>query len=56
MRLFLHKVLNKVNINYYKMIITDTTLVGYTVINGSWQLHLGLLIGTYYNNYMYPDS
>jgi hypothetical protein len=38
------------------MIITDTTLVGYTVINGSWQLHLGLLGGNLYNNFVYPDS
>jgi hypothetical protein len=38
------------------MIITDTTLVGYTVINGSWRLQLAMLFGTIYNNFAYPDD
>lgn len=30
------------------MIVTETTLVGYTVINGTWQLQVGLLAGAIY--------
>jgi len=41
------------------MIVTETTLVGYTVVNGSWGLHLGLMFGAifmlyYYNDIEYP--
>ena len=38
------------------MIVTDTTLSGYTVINGSWGLQMGLLVGALYNYYMYPSD
>lgn len=38
------------------MIVTDTTLAGYTVINGSWGLQMGLLVGALYNYYMYPSD
>lgn len=38
------------------MIITDSSLVGYTVITGSWQLHLAMLVATAFNNYAYPNS
>jgi len=38
------------------MIITDTTLVGYTVINGTWRLQLALMAGSIYNYYLYPNK
>jgi hypothetical protein len=38
------------------MIVTDTTLTGYTVINGSWGLQFGLLVGSTYNYICYPSS
>jgi hypothetical protein len=38
------------------MIVTDTTLSGYTVINGSWGLQMGLLVGALYNYFMYPSD
>ena len=38
------------------MIVTDTTLTGYTVINGSWGLQFGLLVGSTYNYLVYPSS
>lgn len=38
------------------MIVTDTTLVGYTVINGAWGLQLALLVGVLYNYFVYPDD
>lgn len=41
---------------YNKMIVTDTTLSGYTVINGSWGLQMGLLVGALYNYFMYPSD
>lgn len=37
------------------MIVTNTTLVGYTVINGTWQLQAGLLLGALYTKYSYPN-
>ena len=38
------------------MIVTDTTLTGYTVINGSWGIQFGLLVGATYNYIVYPSS
>ncbi len=38
------------------MIVTDTTLSGYTVINGSWGLQMGLLVGSLYNYYIYSSD
>ena len=38
------------------MIVTDTTLSGYTVINGSWGLQFGLLVGSMYNYFTYPSN
>ena len=38
------------------MIITDTTLVGYTVINGTWRLQLALMVGAIYNYFIYPGN
>jgi hypothetical protein len=38
------------------MIITDTTLVGYSVINGTWSIQLGLLVGSLVNLTMFPNS
>ena len=37
------------------MIVTDSTLNGYTVVNGSWGLQLALLIGTIYLNVIFRD-
>ena len=37
------------------MIVTESTLVGYTVVNGSWGLQLGLMIGAIFNLYFYPN-
>jgi len=36
------------------MIVTDTTLVGFTMITGTWGLQLGLLIATLFNYFIYP--
>jgi len=38
------------------MIITDTTLVGYTVINGTWRLQLALMAGAIYDYYLYESG
>jgi len=38
------------------MIITDSTLTGFTVINGSWGLQLGLFVGSLYNYFLYPSD
>lgn len=37
------------------MIITESMLVGYTVINGTWQLQLALLASSLYVVFAYPD-
>jgi hypothetical protein len=37
------------------MIVTESTLVGYTVVNGSWGLQLGLMIGAIFNLYFYTE-
>ena len=37
------------------MIVTETTLVGYTVVNGSWGLHLGLMVGAIFTLYFYNE-
>ena len=31
------------------MIVTDTTLVGYTMINGTWGLQMALFIASLFN-------
>jgi len=38
------------------MIVTDSSINGYTVINGSWGLQMGLLVGSLYNYFMYPSD
>ena len=38
------------------MIVTDTTLVGYTVINGTWRLQLALMAGSIYEYYVYAGN
>ena len=37
------------------MIVTDSTLVGYTLINGTWGLQLGLLVASLFNYYVAKD-
>ena len=37
------------------MIVLDTTLVGYQVFNGTWQLQLALFATTMFDQYMNPD-
>lgn len=37
------------------MIVTDSTLNGYTVVNGSWGLQMAMLIGTIYLNIIFKD-
>lgn len=37
------------------MIVLDTTLVGYQVFNGTWQLQMALLLTTIFDAYMNPD-
>lgn len=37
------------------MIVTDSTLVGYTMINGTWGLQMALLIGSLSNFFINPD-
>ena len=37
------------------MLVTDSTLVGYTLINGTYRLQLALLVGSLYNVIMFPD-
>jgi hypothetical protein len=36
------------------MIVTDTTLVGFTMINGTWGLQLALLVASLFNYIMNP--
>lgn len=36
------------------MIVTDTTLVGFTMINGTWGLQLALLIASLFNYFINP--
>jgi len=35
------------------MIVLDSTLVGYSVINGTWQMQLAMLVAQLYNNLTY---
>lgn len=37
------------------MIVTDSTLVGFTMINGSWGLQMGLLVACLFNFIIYPN-
>jgi len=37
------------------MIVTDSTLVGYTMINGTWGLQMALLIASLFNYFINPD-
>lgn len=37
------------------MIVTETTLVGYTMINGTWGLQMALMIGSLTNYFLSPD-
>ncbi len=37
------------------MIVTDTTLVGFTMINGTWGLQLALLIASLFNYFINPS-
>lgn len=37
------------------MLVTQTTLVGYTIINGTFSLQLAMLIGCLYNYFTYPN-
>lgn len=36
------------------MIVTDSTLVGFTMINGTWGMQLGLLVACLTNYFIYP--
>jgi hypothetical protein len=38
------------------MLVTQTTIVGYTLINGTWGLQLALLIASLYNALVVPTS
>jgi hypothetical protein len=38
------------------MIITEVTLVGYSVINGTWSIQLGLFVGALLSIIMFPSS
>jgi hypothetical protein len=37
------------------MIVTETTLVGYTMINGTWGLQLALFVASLFNYLINPD-
>lgn len=37
------------------MIVTETTLVGYTMINGTWGLQMALFIASLFNYFVNPD-
>ena len=37
------------------MIVTDSTLVGYTMINGTWGLQMALFIASLFNYLINPD-
>jgi hypothetical protein len=37
------------------MLVTQSTLVGYTIINGTYSLQLALLIGCVFNYYTTPS-
>lgn len=37
------------------MIVTETTLVGYTMINGTWGLQMALFIASLFNYFINPD-
>ena len=36
------------------MLVTDTTLVGFTLINGTWGLQLALLVASLFNYFYNP--
>ena len=36
------------------MIVTDSTLVGYTMINGTWGLQMALFIASLFNYFLNP--
>ena len=38
------------------MLVTQTTIVGYTLINGTWGLQLALLIASLYNALIVPTE
>lgn len=38
------------------MLVTQTTIVGYTLINGTWGLQLALLIASLYNAIVVPTK
>lgn len=37
------------------MIVTDTTLVGFTMISGTWGVQLALFIASMFNYFVSPD-
>jgi hypothetical protein len=37
------------------MIVTDSTLVGYTMINGTWGLQMALFIASLFNYLINPN-
>jgi hypothetical protein len=37
------------------MIVTDSTLVGYTMINGTWGLQMALFIASLFNYFINPN-
>jgi hypothetical protein len=37
------------------MIVTDTTLVGFTMINGTWGLQLALAVASLFNYFINPS-
>jgi len=38
------------------MLVTQNTLVGYTIINGTYGLQMALLIASIYNAIVYPSQ
>lgn len=37
------------------MIVTDTTLVGFTMINGTWGVQMALFIASLFNYFINPS-
>ena len=38
------------------MFVTQTTLVGYTIINGTFGIQLAMFVACLYNIFIYPDT
>jgi hypothetical protein len=37
------------------MIVTDTTLVGFTMVSGTWGLQFALFVASMFNYFVTPD-